>query len=143
MALTPNNETDILDEFLSEETEPQPSKTYYLDFENGRIGPIIDGDLALRQFVIKAIMTARSRYLIYDDEYGSEIEDLIGADVTEAFLQEEIPRVIREALIYDDRIADVRDFVVRREGDGVFVEFTVVKTDGDTLTEEVTINGAI
>jgi hypothetical protein len=47
--------------------------------------------------------------------------------------------VIREALIYDDRIADVRDFVVRREGDGVFVEFTVVKTDGDTLTEEVTI----
>jgi hypothetical protein len=141
MALIPDNETDILDEFLSEETEPQPSKTYYLDFENGRIGPMIDGDLALRQFVFKAIMTPRSRYLIYDDEYGTELEDLIGADVTDAFLQEEIPRVIRDALVYDDRIADVRDFVVRREKDGVFIEFTIEKVDGETLTltEEVTI----
>jgi Protein of unknown function (DUF2634) len=141
MALIPDNETDILDELLSEETEPQPSKTYYLDFENGRIGPMIDGDLALRQFIIKTIMTPRSRYLIYDDEYGTELEDLIGADVTDAFLQEEIPRVIREALIYDDRIADVRDFVVRREKDVVFIEFTIEKVDGETLTltEEVTI----
>lgn len=118
---------------------PEPTKTYKLDFENGVIGDFIDDDEALRQFIVKAIRTARFRYLIYDDEYGSELEDLIGADVTEAFLNEEIPRVIREALIYDDRIADVRDFAVRREGDGVFVEFTVVKTDGDTLTEEVTI----
>lgn len=118
---------------------PEPTKTYKLDFENGVIGDFIDDDEALRQFIYKAIRTARFRYLIYDDQYGSELEDLIGDDVTEAFLNEEIPRVIREALIYDDRIADVRDFVVRREGDGVFVEFTVVKTDGDTLTEEVTI----
>jgi Protein of unknown function (DUF2634). len=128
---------------IEEQTEtmitPEPSKTYKLDFENGVIGDFIDDDEALRQFIVKAIRTARFRYLIYDDQYGSELEDLIGADVTDAFLNEEIPRVIREALIYDDRIADVRDFVVRREGDGVFVEFAVVKTDGDTLTEEVTI----
>jgi len=118
---------------------PEPTKTYKLDFENGVIGDFIDDDEALRQFIYKAIRTARFRYLIYDDQYGSELEDLIGSDVTDAFLNEEIPRVIREALIYDDRISDVRDFVVRRKGDGVFVEFTVVKTDGDTLTEEVTI----
>jgi hypothetical protein len=129
---------------VEEQTEttvvtPEPTKTYKLDFENGVIVDFIDGDDALRQFIVKAIRTARFRYLIYDDQYGSELEDLIGDDVTDAFLNEEIPRVIREALIYDDRIADVRDFVVRREGDGVFVEFTVVKTDGDTLTEEVTI----
>jgi hypothetical protein len=129
---------------VEEQTEttvvtPEPTKTYKLDFENGVIGDFIDGDDALRQFIVKAIHTARFRYLIYDDQYGSELEDLIGADVTDAFLNEEIPRVIREALIYDDRIADVRDFVVRRESDRVYVEFTVVKTDGDTLTEEVAI----
>lgn len=118
---------------------PEPSRTYRLDFKNGVISDFIDDDEALRQAIVKAIRTARFRYLIYDDQYGSELEDLIGADVTEAFLNEEIPRVIREALIYDDRIADVRDFVVRRESDRVYVEFTVVKTDGDTLTEEVTI----
>jgi Protein of unknown function (DUF2634). len=137
MALSPLQPTDERAEATP--PTPEPSLTYRLDYENGTIGGFIDGDEALRQFVIKAIQTARFRYLIYDDQYGSELEDLIGADVTDAFLNEEVPRVIREALIYDDRIADVRDFAVRREGDGVFVEFTVVKTDGDTLTEEVTI----
>jgi Protein of unknown function (DUF2634) len=118
---------------------PEPSLTYRLDFENGAIDGFIDEDDALRQFIIKAIRTARFRYLIYDDDYGSELEDLIGADVTEAFLNEEIPRVIRETLIYDDRIADVRDFIITRKGDEVYIEFTVEKTDGGTLTEEVTI----
>jgi hypothetical protein len=116
---------------------PEPSLTYRLDFENGAIDGYIDADDALRQFIIKAIRTARFRYLIYDDDYGSELEDLIGADVTEAFLNEEIPRVIRETLIYDDRIADVRDFIITRKGDEVYIEFTVEKTDGGTL--EVTI----
>mgnify|MGYP001425792012 CR=1 FL=1 len=137
MALSPLQPTENQSEVTT--TTSEPSRTYKLDFENGVIGDFIDDDEALRQAIVKAIRTARFRYLIYDDQYGSELEDLIGADVTDAFLNEEIPRVIREALIYDDRIADVRDFVVRREGDGVFVEFTVVKTDGDTLTEEVTI----
>jgi Protein of unknown function (DUF2634) len=118
---------------------PEPSLTYRLDLEKGEIGGLIDVDEALRQFVSKAIRTARYRYLIYDDDYGSELEDLIGSDVTEAFLNEEIPRIIREALIYDDRIADVRDFNIQREGDGVYIEFTVEKTDGGTLTEEVTL----
>jgi Protein of unknown function (DUF2634) len=116
---------------------PEPSLTYRLDFEKGVIGGLIDGDEALRQFVSKEIRTARYRYLIYDDEYGSELEDLIGSDVTEAFLNQEIPRIIREALIYDDRIADVRDFNIQREGDGVYIEFTVEKTGGGTLTVEV------
>jgi hypothetical protein len=137
MALSPLQPAEEQNEVVA--TTPEPSLTYRLDYENGTIGGFIDGDEALRQFVIKAIKTARFRYLIYDDQYGSELEDLIGADVTEAFLNEEIPRVIREALIYDDRIADVRDFSIRRESDRVYVEFTVVKTDGDTLTEEVAI----
>jgi len=137
MALSPLQPTENQSEVTA--PTPEPSRTYRLDFENGVIGDFIDDDEALRQAIVKAIRTARFRYLIYDDQYGSELEDLIGSDVTDAFLNEEIPRVIREALIYDDRIADVRDFSIKRESDGMFVEFTVVKTDGDTLTEEVTI----
>jgi hypothetical protein len=140
MALTPDNQTDILDEFLSEETEPQPSKTYYLDFENGRIGPKIDGDLAIKQFVIKAIMTPRSRYAIYSDDYGCELDYLIGEDATPDLLNSEIPRMIRDALIYDDRISDVTNITVERDGDKVFISFTVVTATGDELNEEVTVN---
>jgi Protein of unknown function (DUF2634) len=137
MALSPLQPAEERSEVVTPTSEP--SLTYRLNLEKGEIGGLIDGDEALRQFVSKAIRTARYRYLIYDDEYGSELEDLIGSDVTEAFLSEEIPRIIREALIYDDRIADVRDFNIQREGDGVYIEFTVEKTDGGTLTEEVTL----
>jgi phage baseplate assembly protein W len=140
MALTPNNETDILDDFLSKQTEPQPTKTYYLDFENGRIGSKIDGDLALKQFVIKAIITPRSRYAIYSDDYGCELDDLIGGDITPDLLNSEIQRMIRDALVYDDRISDVTNITVEKEGDKVYVNFTVVTTTGDKLNEEVTLN---
>jgi hypothetical protein len=57
---------------IEEQTETtvvttEPTKTYKLDFENGVIGDFIDDDEALRQFIYKAIRTARFRYLIYDD----------------------------------------------------------------------------
>jgi phage baseplate assembly protein W len=140
MALTPNNETDILDDFLSEQTGSQPTKTYYIDFENGRIGSKIDGDLALKQFVVKALMTPRSRYAIYSDDYGCELDDLIGEDVTPDLLNSEIPRMIKDALIYDDRISDVTNITVQKDGDKVYISFTVVTNTGDELNEEVTLN---
>jgi phage baseplate assembly protein W len=135
MALSPLQPQEERSEVVTQ--PPEPSLTYKLDETNGTISELIDGDEAIQQFIAKAIRTARFRYLIYDDDYGSELEDLIGEDVTDAFLNEEIPRVIREALIYDDRIADVRDFIITRKGDEVYIEFTVEKTDGGTL--EVTI----
>jgi hypothetical protein len=117
-------------------TEAQPSKTYKLNVDT--IGGLIDDDEALRQFITKAVTTARSRFLIYDDDYGCEIEDLIGADVTEEYLNVEIPRIIREALVYDDRIDEVVQFEITRDGDCGYVSFRVVKTDGTSITEEVT-----
>jgi hypothetical protein len=118
-----------------------PSKTYLLDVDNGRIGDFIDNEDALRQFIAKAVNTPRLRFLLYDDQYGSELPDLLGEDVTPEFLDSEIPRLITDALVYDDRIDSVSDFVVSRDGDGVYVTFTVTTTDGTLLTEGVTING--
>ncbi|EMI10362.1 DUF2634 domain-containing protein [Anoxybacillus gonensis] len=118
---------------------PKPYLTYRLNDQKGTIDGLIDGDEALRQFIKKALYTSRSRYLIYDDQYGSELEDLIGAGGSKELFNEEIPRLIQEALIYDDRIADVRDFSISHEGHRLHVEFKVIKTDGSTLAEEVDI----
>jgi len=49
-----------------------------------------------------------------------------------------VQRVIKEALIYDDRIEDVRDFIIERGGDWLKVTFTVITALGDTLEQEVT-----
>ncbi|WNF07485.1 DUF2634 domain-containing protein [Brevibacillus borstelensis] len=123
------------------ESTPQPSRTYALDFATGEVGGMIDGEAAIRQAIRKAVMTARFRYLIYGYEhlYGAELEDLIGQDLPIELLNAEIPRVISEALLVDDRIANVYNFTITREGDGLYVSFYVDTVDGATISEEVTI----
>lgn len=144
MALIPEPNQDFLEEFFeAEETVEtiQPTKTYRLNFATGRIGGMVDGEQSLRQFIEKALLTARDRFLIYDDDYGCDIHDLIGENVTDNFLRAEIPRMIREALIYDERIESVENIEYRKEGDSLFVTFDVTATDGTIVEEEVVVGG--
>jgi phage baseplate assembly protein W len=99
---------------------------------------IIDGEDAVRQFIRKALITARSTFLIYDDQYGNEIDALIGQNVNNALFDVELIRLVREALIYDERIISVGDFVITRNADAVYVTFTALTTEG-AITEEVAV----
>jgi phage baseplate assembly protein W len=134
MALSPNGGTRA----VKITQNIKPSKTYSFDFDTGEVGGIIDGIDAIRQFVRKALATPRFRHLIYNSEYGSELETLIGSDVTAQLLQAEIPRIIREALIYDDRVKDVTDVTITRDRDRLYISFTVSTIEG-VITEEVTV----
>jgi hypothetical protein len=144
MALTPENtdepiETDTLEE---DTEEVEPSKTWALDLENGTLGGFIDGDEAIKQFALKALITERSKYAIYTDDYGTELLDLIGEDVTADLIESEIPRMVEEALIYDDRIDSVSDIILTRDGDKLYITFQLVTVTGEEITtEEVEING--
>ena len=123
------------------ETE-QPSKTYAFDFDRGEFtGAFIDETEAIRQFIRKTLVTSRYRFLIYDREYGNELESLIGEDVTQELLESEIPRIVQDALLYDERIDDVYDFEITKEpgNDAVVVAFSVTTADGQELQEEVTL----
>lgn len=115
-----------------------PSKTYALDLETGDIGAVVDGAEAVRQFIRKAIATARFRFMAYGPEYGCELDELIGQDIPLSLLQAEIPRVIREALIYDGRINDVDGFVITRDSDKLYVSFNAYTTEG-VINEGVTL----
>lgn len=98
---------------------------------------VVEGIDALKVWIEKAIRTARYRWPIYTFNYGCELEDIIGHNIPRSVLESEVRRVIREALIYDDRIEDVRDFVIERTGDQLKVTFTVVTFLGDTHRQEV------
>lgn len=116
----------------------QPSKTWEMDLQNGRMKRLIDGESAVRQYIRKALSTARNRFLIYDGEYGEELTDLIGQDLSPNLAQVEIPRLVREALIFDDRIAGVPSVVVNQhQKDGIHIKVIVELVDGQLLTEEV------
>jgi hypothetical protein len=99
---------------------------------------VLEGPDALRIWITKTLLTARYRFPIYSFNYGCEIEDVIGYDIPRVVLESEIPRVIREALIYDERINDIRDFIITRESNYLLVEFSVITFDGQTLIQGVT-----
>lgn len=119
---------------LDVEEEQQPSLTYGIDFERGRIIGMIDELEAVKQAVFLILQTERYRYLIYSDDYGSELEGLIGRDPL--FVQSEIKRRIREALMQDDRIEDVTNFRLQFNGDSVLIRFTVISIFGEIEAEQ-------
>lgn len=146
MSLTPieyeilAEEEDALD--LDTDTLPviESSRTWRMDLENGRLRTFIDDEDAIRQYILKALMTSRNRYLIYDDTYGEELRDLIGQNLTQDLMNVEIPRVVREAIEGDDRIQEVSDVkVTQYNSDGIHIEVTVITVTGLFIAEGVTV----
>lgn len=120
------------------ETESLPTRTYTFDFETGQINrKKIDGLDAIKQFILKAIRTPRYRFAIYSANYGCEIHELIGQNVSEALKETEIARMITEALIYDDRIMQVYGFEISYANESVTVSFNVDTVEGSLGIEEV------
>ena len=50
-----------------EEEKEQPSLTYKLDLDTGRIVGKVDGLEAVNQFILKALLTPRFHCLVYDN----------------------------------------------------------------------------
>ena len=101
-----------------------PSTTYTFDQVNGRISRTkIDQIDAIKQMVRKTLQSNRYQSLIYSFYYGTEIETLVGKQPN--FVLTESARMIREALIFDDRILNVINFKNTIVGDSFSVTFTV------------------
>lgn len=143
---------------VQEAAEP-PSKTYRLDLEAGRILGMVDGQEAVKQAIHKAIITPRWKCLIYDNQYGSEIEAAVIQSMgraTPEYIEAVVPGFVRDALRPDSRVTLVYNFVfaftpeekaerfpdlydiLGDEGDSVFVAF-----DADTIYGTVQIKEVI
>ncbi|WP_168120959.1 DUF2634 domain-containing protein [Paenibacillus sp. HB172176] len=104
--------------------ERQPSLTWKLDFERGRVVGKLDGMEAIKQTIDQILQTQRYSYLIYSFNYGNELSRLIG--MSPLFLRSEAARVIREALTQDDRIGDISDLQIVNAADRALISFTVL-----------------
>ena len=69
----------------------------------------IDGLEAVKQSIFKIIMTERYQYIMYSWNYGIELVDLFGEPIS--YVCPELKRRISEALLWDDRIKGVDNFI--------------------------------
>lgn len=123
--------------------EIETSRAYYIDWENGRITGFTNGKEAMRQFIKKALLTPRFKCLIYDGQYGSEIKETItDVNITREYIETELPFLIEDALIHDERVLGVKDINIEFGEthpfhDSLMVSFSVDTVFGEISGEEV------
>ena len=93
---------------------------------------------ALKVWIWRALRTPRFKYEIYTWAYGSEFENLLGQAYSDAVKTAEAPRYLRECLIINPYIREVKDIAVTFEAAKLTVKGTAV-----TIYGEVNFNAII
>ena len=107
----------------------QPSKTIRLEARTGRLSGLTDGLAAVQQAVYVILNVERYTYLIHPRNFGVELKTLFGKPMN--WVIPEVKRRIREALLQDDRINEVDEFVLIPDRHKLAVSFTVHSVFGD------------
>lgn len=129
MAVLPQSAVDLTNgvEFVQ-----QPSKTWYINHETGRIQGEIDGLAAVTQAVDVLLNVERFRWQIYRTYSGVQWEGLIGQDP--GYVASELQRRITQALTMDDRVRGISNFSYSTNGNTLTASFTVNTVYGATQT---------
>ena len=119
--------------------QQQPSRTWYINKETGRIQGECDGRRSVKQAVEIILNVERFRWQIYRSYSGMQWEGLIGQDP--GYVASELQRRITEALTMDDRVRGISDFTYSIEGNTLSASFTVNTVYGSEPTSvEVNIS---
>ena len=117
--------------------EPYPSLTYKLTGD--QIAGDIDGIDAIRQAAFGILSTERYAHVVYDNNYGVELEQYCGCDFE--FLEATIEDTLRDALTQDDRIKDITvTDISMADSDSAQVVFEVHTNVGKIKGMELTVN---
>lgn len=127
--------TDDGDEVIA---EVAPAVTYTLDMGTGELSHKIDEMPALKQYIVKALFTARDAHAIYSSDYASEIEELIMEQEDTEYTAFELERICREAIENDDRIIEVESVDITFEDDSIYAVINCNTVYGQ-LVEEVDV----
>ena len=123
---TPNRLIDITLSYYPEGT------INFITENKDRILGYTDDIGAIKQAIYHILATERNSYLIYDSNYGIELEQYIGSDFD--YLQTTIQKTLNEALTQDLRINGVTvNQVIQTATDNVYVDFTVYTILGNLI----------
>jgi hypothetical protein len=123
--------------FLNEDFEvvEQPSHTFYLDIDKNIVFGFTDNIDAMKQAIYLILETERYQYVIFSWNYGIELLDLFGKQMT--FVLPEIKRRVTEALLQDTRVQRLEDFDFQVDRNKVLTTFTAVTIFGNIRIERV------
>lgn len=124
----------IYDEDIEILEEDETSRTFAIDNKKSRVEEYIDQTDAMKQAIEKILSTERYEYAIYSWDYGVEFADLFG--MPQSFVKSEIKRRIEEALLQDDRIDKLEDFIIVFVRNVAKVQFRALTIYGDLLIEK-------
>ncbi|MBQ8733310.1 MAG: DUF2634 domain-containing protein [Anaerotignum sp.] len=133
--MTPIQEVEL--DMATIEKKTIPSLTWKINEERAEVRGTVDELEAMKQAVRKILQTERYRYAIYDWNYGIELEELYGKNVT--YVIPELKKRIEYALLADDRVTAVTDFSFMQEKGSVTAEFMVHTIFGE-ITAERTVD---
>lgn len=129
--MTPTQEVELNMESIEKQT--MPSLTWKINEERAEVRGTVDELEAMKQAVNKILRTERYQYAIYDWNYGMELEELYGKNVT--YVIPELKKRIEDALLADDRVTAVTDFFFIQEKGSVTAEFMVHTIFGEVTAE--------
>ncbi|MFU0831689.1 MAG: DUF2634 domain-containing protein [Oscillospiraceae bacterium] len=92
---------------------------------------IVEGLEAIKVWAWKALHTPRFRYEIYSWDYGNELESLIGQSYSQALKESEAARYVRECLLINPYITDVKNITVNQSGDKISITGTLETIYGE------------
>lgn len=124
MDTLPNDLEDI-------EIEDLPTNTFLVEEE--QVAGMNDGIEAMRQAVEIILTTKRFNHQIYTENFGIELDDLVGEDPD--YIESTLPERVRDAFSIDDRILSEENYVFTVTGDTMTVTFDVVTVFGSFSTE--------
>lgn len=127
---------DVLTDDFQEETLP----TMTFKVADGRVIGVVDDYDAMVQAIDKIMRTERFVFPIYTEDYGNDLEDLVGADFE--YIKVEAERMIDEALQADDRVTGVYvDDIYKLSDDSVQITGSVETIFGNVdFTKGVSAN---
>jgi hypothetical protein len=120
------------------DTELSIPKEYGFDFTTNQIllnngkPVIVKGTEAVKVWIYKILNTQRNRFSIYSEDFGNELESLIGQGLSDSSMQIETQRLLEEALLINPYIKSIDNLNVEFLEDVLNCGFTV-NTDYGTV----------
>ena len=111
-----------------------PTLTWIINRQTMRVQKMDSGLEAVRQAVEIILDTERFRWQVYTARIGTELNTLIGDPA--GYIESELPRMVTDALMVDDRVLEVTNFAHTTRGDAMVWSFDV-KTVVGQFSEEV------